>query len=434
MIKDLYNIFAQSTGVSIDTRTILPGNIFFALDGQNFDGHKYIETAFSKGAVLAVISKKEYHTEKTMLVSDTQKTLQELAHYHRKKLDIPILAITGSNGKTTTKELIMAVLSVKYNISGTKGNYNNQLGVPLTLLSFDQKTEIGIIEMGANKKGDIDELCQIAAPDIGLITNIGKAHLEGFGSFQSIIDTKTELYQYINKNSNAGVIFYDETNELLKNLLPENPETIGYGTEQSFIDGYLSPNTTSTFMEFEWKHIHSKNLHHVKTNLVGNYNLSNALAAVAIGKHFQLPGTLISSAISGYNPDNKRSQLIRKTKNTIILDAYNANPVSMLQSINNFVAIKTELQKVAVLGDMFELGKYSFEEHLQIVELSAQHQNIDFIFIGPEFYAHKTEKAMFFANKQIFEDWISKTKPQNKIILLKASRGMKFEELLPHFD
>jgi len=434
MIKELYDIFLQSTGVSIDTRTILPGNIFFALEGTNFDGHKYIETAFSKGAILAVISNNGFHAENTMLVSNTEKTLQELAHYHRKQLDIPILAITGSNGKTTTKELIMAVLSVKYNISGTKGNYNNQLGVPLTLLSFDKKTEIGIIEMGANKKGDIAELCQIAAPDLGLITNIGKAHLEGFGSFQAIIDTKTELYSYINQNSNSGVIFYDQTNELLKNLLPKNPESIGYGSAESFIYGYLSANNQSAFMEFEWKHIHSENLHHVKTNLVGNYNLSNALAAVAVGKHFHLPGTLISSAISGYNPDNKRSQLIQKTKNTIILDAYNANPVSMLQAINNFMALKSELQKIAVLGDMFELGNYSFEEHAQIVALTNQPQNVDFIFIGPEFYAHKNEKALFFANKQMFEEWIIGTKPQNKIILLKASRGMKFEDLLPHFD
>jgi UDP-N-acetylmuramoyl-tripeptide--D-alanyl-D-alanine ligase len=428
--EELYKHFIECSGISIDTRTLMPGNLFFALGGENFDGHKFVDMALKKGAKAAIISKPEYKSEKTILVEDTLISLQKLANYHRRKLATPIIAITGTNGKTTTKELINSVLSQKFKVSSTQGNYNNHIGVPLTLLALSEQTEIAIVEMGANHLGDIAELCQIAEPDMGLITNIGKAHLEGFGSFDGVIKTKTELYNYLLQKPGSR-IFYNESDTLLSELVPAI-ELIPYGGIESRISGKVELDNNSEFLFFKWNDSESNNWHHVQTKLVGHYNLSNALAAVAIGKHFGLAGKSIDAALMEYTPTNKRSQLVQTEKNTLVLDAYNANPVSMLNALQNFDQMRSNRSKMALLGDMFELGEYSFDEHKKIVDMAESFSSIQFVFVGAEFVQHSNKAHRFFKERESLIDWLLSEKPQEHLILLKASRGMKFEDFVDY--
>lgn len=431
-IENLYQLYKKCTGISIDTRSILPGNLFFALRGENFDGHKFIETALSKGALSVIISDKKYDGQKSFIVDDTLIALQKLANFHRKQLDIPILAITGTNGKTTTKELVMAVLATKYYIAGTKGNYNNHIGVPLTILNFSENTEIGIVEMGANHIGDIEELCKIAEPNLGIITNIANAHLEGFGSLEGVKRTKTELFRFLESNNPSSVIFYNQADKLISELIPRKLKAISYGAKNSSIFAVVEQRLESFFLDFKWKSKQSNNWHVVHTQLVGSFNLSNALAAIAIAKYFELPSKSINLALEAYLPENKRSQLFKTKRNTLIIDAYNANPVSMSKALINFSQIISDKKKIAILGDMFELGKFSSDEHNNIVKLAEKDNSIQYIFVGKEFFNHQHADFLFFENCDNLISWFKKNKLDEKIILLKASRGMKFENLVDY--
>lgn len=427
-IKELYNIFEKSPSISTDSRTIQKGDIFFALSGENFNGNKFIDTALRYGASFAVTNDTNYKNKKQCIyVDNTLVALQELAIYHRTKLNIPIVAITGTNGKTTTKELINQVLKQKYIVKSTKGNFNNHIGVPLTILSFNKKTEIGIVEMGANHPKEIEFLCNITLPNYGIITNIGKAHLEGFGSFQKLINTKAELYTSI-KNTN-GKIFINEDNELLKSLIEEQ-ETISYGTKKNvFCKGKFISSSPMVKFSFNKSEI-------INSKLIGKYNFENLLAASCVAKYFGINNKKIKEALETYTPTNNRSQIIEKETNKIILDAYNANPTSMNLAIENFINLNTE-NKVLILGDMFELGKYSDEEHKKIINKlltfnDANHSTKIFI-AGENFYKlNRNNKIISFKTTKDLINHISKLKFHNTWFLIKGSRGMKLEETIKY--
>ncbi len=428
---EFYKIFRQSTGVSIDSRQIKPGNIFVALKGENFDGHQYVRKALKDGALMTVIDNPDFFIaeDKTYLVDNTLIFLQTLANFHRRKLAIPILAITGTNGKTTTKELCYAVLSEKLQVQATKGNLNNHIGVPLSLLSLHEGTEIGIIEMGANHRGEIEALCRIAEPTLGIITNIGKAHLEGFGSFEGVLKTKKELFDYLVKK-NADIIFYNSDDKYLSTIIPLSLRHISYGTAKADIIGKI--NSGGITINMEWKRKEKSYWNLVNTQLVGDYNLSNILAAVSLGLYFNVARLSIQKAISEYKPSNQRSQIIQHQKNKIILDAYNANPVSMAKALSNFIKIKSKLHKTAILGDMYELGSYAAEEHQIIINLALETSAIHFIFIGKEFFRYRNPSFLFFENKNDFLSHSNKQSFDNELILIKGSRGMKLEEIIEY--
>lgn len=418
-IEELYSIYKSHPFITTDTRNILTDSLFFALKGDNFNGNKFAEDALAKGCSYAVVDEKEYVTnENILLVDNVLKTLQELAKYHRSTFKIPVIGITGTNGKTTSKELINAVLSTQYNTFATKGNLNNHIGVPLSLLSVTPKHEIAIIEMGANHVGEIEFLCNISNPDFGIITNVGKAHLEGFGSFENVIKTKTELYQSIVKHK--GKLFVNADNPILTDKA-SGIDNIYYGKdENNFVSGNLLENEeTLTFT-------YNKNT--IKTNLVGNYNFENALAAIAIGKYFGIDDNNIKSALESYTPTNNRSQLIKKGSNSIIMDAYNANPVSMKAALLS-LAKNLNSKKLAILGDMRELGKYSNDEHKQIIDLLSE-LNINAYLVGPEF--SKVEQSSFktFENADQLSQFIENGKIEDTLLLIKGSRGIKLETVL----
>ncbi len=420
-ISELHKIFLESTGVNTDTRTIKNGEIYFALKGDNFDGNKYAKTAVNAGAKYAVIDNANYKLSNNYILVDDVLTLQDLANYHRKTFNIPVIGITGTNGKTTTKELIYAVLSTKYNTHATKGNLNNHIGVPLTLLSINNKTEIAIVEMGANHPKEIDFLCNIAEPNFGIITNIGKAHLEGFGSFEGIINTKKELYNYIIKNDN--LLFINSDDELLMSLSSSNNVKY-YGTENTAnINGEII--NSSPFVNFKFNESNT-----IKTNLIGDYNFYNALAAAAIGKYFKVETKDIELALSNYQPDNMRSQFKETANNKVIIDAYNANPTSMENAIINFKKIDSE-NKVIIIGDMLELGKYSQDEHTKVIRLIKDLKFKEVYLVGNEF--HKTESNFnkFKTNIELIV-FLQKNKINNSFILLKGSRGIKLETLIDY--
>ena len=361
-IIDLYDLFIHNPQITTDSRNCPKGSIFFALKGDKFDGNQYAGKALASGCVYAVIDNPDYYIgERTILVDNVLKTLQQLAHHHRKVLGLPIIGITGTNGKTTTKELLAAVLSTKFNLLYTEGNFNNHIGVPLTLLRLTHDHEMAVIEMGASHPGDIKELVDIVHPNYGIITNVGRAHLEGFGSFEGVIRTKGELYDYIRRSK--GKIFIKKENEYLQSIA-KGIEQITYGNgDDAFASGQVV--SCDPFLVFNWKQ--QGKLHTVETHMIGSYNLDNVLAAVAVGRFFKIPAERISRAIAAYEPTNNRSQFKKTENNELIIDAYNANPSSMKVALDNFITMPVQ-PKAIILGDMRELGPTSDELHAEVVE------------------------------------------------------------------
>ncbi|WP_299434398.1 UDP-N-acetylmuramoyl-tripeptide--D-alanyl-D-alanine ligase [uncultured Maribacter sp.] len=420
-IQELHEHFLDFKLVSTDTRKISKNSIFFALKGDNFNGNTYAKEALSKGAFLAIVDEKEYANNKdVILVNDVLTTLQQLANYHRNYCRAKIISITGSNGKTTTKELIHAVLSTQYKTIATKGNLNNHIGVPLTLLSIKEDTEIAVIEMGANHKKEIAFLCSIAEPDFGYITNFGKAHLEGFGSLEGVIEGKSELYDYLTTNKKN--IFLNADDPIQKEKLDTYIQKFGFSQEQKEYYN-IKLLSASPFVSI---HV-EKTI--INTKLIGKYNFTNSCAAIVIGKYFSITLPAIQKAIESYTPENNRSQIIEKKEYKIILDAYNANPTSMTAALENFSTLK-ENTKILFLGDMFELGKTSQEEHQNIADL-AQDLNFNSVFlIGENFNQTKTNLQKFNSFESLKLYLKENNLPKNSTILIKGSRGMALERIL----
>ncbi len=422
-IKIIYNYFLKCKSISIDTRKIEVGSFFVAIKGDNFDANTFAKEALEKGAFFVVIDNPEYFIdERTIVVKDSLETLQELARFHREYLNIPIIALTGSNGKTTTKELIQVVLSKKYITNATIGNLNNHIGVPLTLLSFDSNTEIGIVEMGANHQKEIAFLCEIALPDFGYITNFGKAHLEGFGGVEGVIKGKCELFDFIRLNNKTCFVNLNDTIQVEKS---KEIKIYSFGVKTPAADLVIDSVTANPFVEITFSNTK------ITSHLIGLYNSNNINAAVAIGKYFEVSDFEIKTAIESYIPENNRSQLITINSNEIILDAYNANPSSMAVAIDNFIQLDN-LNKIAILGDMFELGEFSLEEHKNIVTLLVKNPNVQAFLIGKDFYANKIENSHihFFENFESFVEVFRIDEHKNNSILIKGSRGMALERTL----
>ena len=414
-ISKLYNIFKEYPSISTDSRNIKKDSLFFALKGENFNGNKFAHKALKNGCKYAVIDEKEYKIDDNFfLVDNVLETLQQLASLHRENLKIPIIAITGTNGKTTSKELITCCLSSELETAYTKGNYNNHIGVPLTLLEINKKHKIGIVEMGANHKNEISLLCEIAKPNYGVITNIGKAHLEGFKSFEGVKHTKKELYDYIKKNN--GIIFINNDDNTL-NEISENIKSITYGKKGDVIGEEINSSVYTQVLFNQIK---------INSNLIGNYQFYNIMLAIAISKHFKINEKNIIKALESYRPKNNRSQVIESKHNLIILDAYNANPSSMNEMINSFYKIKKE-NKVCILGEMGELGKYSKKEHNEIIKL-IQKLNILTFYIGGEFY--KTTNKNSFINLEEFKNYLKESPISNSTVLIKGSRSQKLENIV----
>tara|TARA_B110000908_G_C10193710_1_gene421800 strand:+ start:43 stop:1329 length:1287 start_codon:yes stop_codon:yes gene_type:complete len=425
-MNDLYSQFLESTGVATDTRAIEEGNIFFALKGDSFNGNRFADKALELGALFVVIDEKEYVTsERYILVEDVLKTLQELAAHHRSMFKIPVIGITGTNGKTTTKELINTVLSTKFNVFATKGNFNNHIGVPLSLLSITKETEIAIIEMGANHVGEIADYCKWMKPTLGLITNIGSAHLEGFGSFENIITAKTELYTELKENNK--IIFFNDDDELVKSLVNDYEFRISYGNKES-VDTRVKvlnsfPTVQLTLVEEDLVK------ERIRTNLFGEYNVSNISAALAIGSYFDISFELMKSGLEGYIPKNNRSEIREVGTNLVILDAYNANPTSVKAAVDSFSKL-LGAQKVVMIGDMFELGKDSLKLHQEIVDFVCSSNFEKTIFVGKDFSQCTADNAIFFETTEKLKQWFINEKMQASIILIKGSRGMKMESII----
>ena len=397
-IASLHNSFLKCKSVSTDTRKIEKDSLFIALKGDNFDANTFAKEAIEKGAKYVIIDNPNYTIdERTILVEDSLIALQELAKYHRTYLGIPIIALTGSNGKTTTKELIHAVLSKKYNTLATIGNLNNHIGVPLTLLRFTKETEIGIVEMGANHQKEIEFLCQIAQPDFGYVTNFGKAHLEGFGGVEGVIKGKSEMYDYLRNNEKTVFVNLDDTTQREKS---------SHINQFSFTLNETEADVKITKIE------------------------ANPMV-ITIGNYFKVSDELIKAAIENYIPENNRSQLIEKNGNEIILDAYNANPSSMCAAIGNFIQL-ANANKIAILGDMFELGEESLIEHKKVIELLENEKEITTFFIGKHFYDNKINNGHlnFFEDFNAFATFLKANQIKNSLILIKGSRGMALEKTL----
>ncbi len=414
-IEKLHQLYVkQNHSISTDTRKIKGGSIFFALKGANFNGNVFAQDAYDKGASYCVIDEEEYNTnDKFILVNDVLETLQKLATFHRRKINIPIIALTGSNGKTTTKELINVVLAKKFKTFATQGNLNNHIGVPLTLLSITNEVEIGIVEMGANHHKEIALLSSIAEPNYGYITNFGKAHLEGFGSVEGVIEAKTELYDYI--ISNDQTIFVNP-NDAVQMSKTKTVKRHLLSNEVKFIKA-------EPFVTLDYRNVS------VKSNLIGNYNYPNICCAITIGEYFGVAKDAIKDAIEEYTPTNNRSQIIKINSNEVILDAYNANPTSMEAAINNFNLLKSD-KKILIVGDMFELGKNSEEEHQSIVNLIESKEFNDVILVGGNFFKTKGKQRRF----EEFEElraYLERTSILNTTLLIKGSRGMALERCLP---
>lgn len=423
-IAELHQIFLKSNSVCTDTRKLKTNDIFFALKGDNFNGNKFAKQALENGASLAVIDENEYQTEHTVLVSDVLKTLQELATYHRHYLNIPIVSLTGSNGKTTTKELINAVLSKTFKTTATLGNLNNHIGVPLTLLSMTKDTEIGIVEMGANHLNEIDFLCNIAQPNYGYITNFGKAHLEGFGGVEGVIKGKSELYRHLIANNKT---IFVNANDAKQVELSKSGNCYTFGNKQSDID--ISFVDANPFVKCSYNNLD------INSNLIGDYNYNNISAAIAIGHYFKIADIDIKSAIENYTPTNNRSQIITKGNYTIILDAYNANPSSMevaLQNLNR----QHSAHKIAILGDMFELGNDAKKEHQNIANLASKLNLDSIILVGSNFVGitNNYSNITCFESFEDLKNNFNLNIKHNTTLLIKGSRGMALERLLDVLD
>ncbi len=420
-IQQLYDLYKQSFKVTTDTRADLQNSIFFALKGNNFNGNSFAEKALEKGANFAIVDEKKYQTKpEIILVDDVLKTLQNLATYHRKQLSIPIISLTGSNGKTTTKELISAVLKQKFNCTATKGNLNNHIGVPLTLLSMTSETEIGVVEMGANHPKEIEFLCNIAFPDFGYITNFGKVHLEGFGSLEGVIQAKTEMYRHLKQHDETVFVNTNDKTQIEKS---EGIKRITFGTEST--DFPVSFLSADPFVNVQFKNTF------VYSKLIGKYNFSNMATAIAFGQFFEVADAKIKEAVENYIPSNNRSQIIQKGTVKIILDAYNANPNSMEVALENLSQL-SDKTKIAILGDMFEIGENSLLEHQNIADL-AQRLNLQKVYlIGSNFsklqLSNKTIQQ--FSSFEEFKNNFHNNSCKEATVLIKASRGMALERVV----
>lgn len=434
-IKELYSLYLQSEGIITDSRETRENAVFFALKGKNFDGNKYAEKAIENGASYAVIDDPQVADgNRYILVDDVLTTLQLLANYHRRMSGISIIAITGSNGKTTTKELIKNILGRKYTVGATHGNLNNHIGVPVTILNFPPGLKIGIVEMGANHPGEIRNLCKIAEPDFGIITNIGKAHLEGFGTLEGVAKAKSELYEYLAQNK--GTLFVNGENEKLLKVLPGNAEkVIYYGNNEGSIC-YGKFISGSPYIKFSMiinipDRNNPVNLE-IQTNLVGRYNIENAIAAACIGLHFNVPDDQIKNSLENYTPSNNRSELLQTGDNKIIMDAYNANPTSMKAAIENFSELQAE-KKLLILGEMLELGEYSDEEHKYIIDFTTKMKLNNIILVGTTFKKiTDSEKILSFGNVKELIDWLKAERLHGYHILIKGSRGNRLEQIVPY--
>jgi len=430
LIDQLYQIYKEFPKVCTDTRQISKDCLFFALKGDNFNGNSFADQALEAGAKYVVLDDPEFYKEDPayILVEDVLSSLQDLARFHRKHLKMPFIGITGTNGKTTSKELLNSVLSQKYHTYATKGNLNNHIGVPLTILSLTEDIEIAIVEMGANHVHEIEFLCGISNPTHGFITNVGKAHLEGFGSFEGVMQAKGELYDYL--NANQGQIYIQGDNEYLLQMAANRnlKDVIYYGfTEKNQIQGGLV--VADPFLTIFWKNKDDAERQEVKTNLTGAYNIENMLAAVALGKTFGLSTEEINAGLGNYVPQNNRSQISKTDKNTIIADYYNANASSMAAALGNLDVIQAD-RKVAILGDMFEMGDQSEVEHRKVIE-KAKSLNLDrLIFVGKAFYAQRDDQASYFESTDALKEDLVENPLDDYLILLKASRGMAFEKLM----
>lgn len=423
MIEQLYKKYQECTGVSTDTRKIEEGSLFFALKGPNFNANKLADEALEKGAKYVVIDEEDFKKdERYILVDNALVALQQLANHHRRQFDIPFIGITGSNGKTTTKELIREVLAQKYKVHATEGNFNNHIGVPLTLLAMDMSVEIAIIEMGANKLGDIAELCNIAEPTHGIITNIGKAHVGNFGGFDNIIRTKSELYQHLIQHD--GQVWINSNEEILTNMSKRFSAPLFYPNKGDYYHAELLD--ASPFVKFK-----TNNGEEIQSQIVGAYNFDNIATALCIGKYFDVEASGANAAVAKYVPSNNRSQIIKRGSNTIIMDAYNANPSSMEVAIDNLGKMKGD-KKIAILGDMYELGDEGEKEHRKLGELVNRYHFDEVYFCGK-----LTKPALdtfpdgkYFENKETLGEALNENNYQDTLILLKASRGIGLETIL----
>ena len=422
-LKKIYKVFQDSSGVSIDTRTIKQNNIFFAITGPNFNGNKFANEAIKKGAIYAIVDEQIEigdNSNKIIVVKNCLQTLSDLANFHRMRMNSKILAITGSNGKTTTKELINSVLSLKYNTIYTTGNLNNHIGVPLTLLRINNKTEITVLEMGASSLNEINHLCNISSPDYGYISNFGNAHLEGFGSIEGVIKGKSELYEYIFVN--AGIIFYNHDDKTQNMKLKAYKNKFSFGLKKGNIKYKIKEHKKIIELECQGENY--------KSSLYGIHNCQNIMAAILVGKFFNVTKESIKKGIKSYNPKNKRSQIITTKTNKILLDAYNANPSSMEAALIHF-SNSNEKNKIIIIGDMFELGKDSLQYHQKIINLC---EKIDFkkVFIVGEIFS-KTNYSKAFISKINVNELIDNLKSlsiKNSCVLVKGSRGVELEKIV----
>ncbi|QSE97932.1 UDP-N-acetylmuramoyl-tripeptide--D-alanyl-D-alanine ligase [Fulvivirga lutea] len=426
MIESLYQHYLRNPKISTDTRKIEEGSLFFALKGPNFDANKFADEALNKGAALCIVDDKSVvKDDRYFLVDDALVALQDLARHHRKQLTIPIIGLTGSNGKTTSKELLACVLRQKFNVFATKGNLNNHIGVALSMLSINSNHEIAVIEMGANFVGDIAFLCTISSPTHGYITNIGKAHLEGFGGIEGVIRGKSELYHHLIKHD--GVVWINSTNEILSNMAKRFKNPLFYPKKGDYYHcEFISADPNVLFK--------AENGEEVQTNLIGSYNFENIATALCIGKYFDVPATDANKAIADYIPENNRSQVIKKGSNTIILDAYNANPTSMAKALENLNLINAE-NKVAILGDMKELGEDSEKEHKAIGDLLNEYQ-IKKVYLCGELIKATQQQADHAKHYQSVQELIDELKANpitNSTVLIKASRSIGLERVLEAF-
>jgi UDP-N-acetylmuramoyl-tripeptide--D-alanyl-D-alanine ligase len=427
-ISELYNIYKQYPVVTTDTRNCPKNSIFFALKGANFNGNRFAGEALETGCAYVVVDECEGMPtdERIIVVDNVLKALQKLANYHRRKLKIPIIAITGTNGKTTTKELVAAILSKEFNVAFTQGNFNNHIGVPLTLLSMTENHEMGVVEMGANHPGEVKQLCDIAEPNFGLITNIGKAHIEGFGSFENIKKTKGELYDFIREH--GGKVFVNSDDDLLCEM-SEGMDRLLYGRNnpELFVSGKLY--SAHPFLEFDWNFF--EHTYHVKTRLVGAFNFDNALAAVAIGKYFGINAQYISEALEEYVPRNNRSQFERTQKNDLIIDAYNANPTSMRAALDFFVKIPSALPKAVIVGEMKELGDISKEEHADLLKFISEQPFAKTYLVGEIFNESDPPFPVFNTVEELIAE-LEEHPLEGHYVLLKGSHAVHLEKAIPY--
>ena len=424
-IDDIHSLFSKSSGISTDTRTIKKNNIFFCLKGENFDGNLFIDKAFHLGASFVIYDDEQlnYKSKKAVRVKNALETLQSLAKYHRSKFNIPVIGLTGSNGKTTSKELINSVLSQKFNVTFTSNNFNNHIGVPLTILKINRKTDIAIIEMGANHLGEIDLLCNIADPNIGYITNFGKAHLEGFGGMEGVIKGKSELYEYVRESKGVVLINNDDRIQREKS---RGINTFSFGKSKK--SDFLIYNTLSNKNLCEA----SLNDKKITSNLYGEYNFENINASIAMGIHFGLSFDQIEYGIKNYIPKNNRSEMIKTKKNLLFVDSYNANPTSMKLSIQSFMKFK-EVKKTLILGDMHEIGKTYLSEHERILNSVKNNKDLKIFLVGKIFNKLKFNSARihFFNETNELIEYFKKNLITGHTVLLKGSRKINLEKVIP---